>query len=65
VVLHFPVPPLQLGWQRTVLLEVTGYYSVIVFAEGDLQSAAFRGLTDVPAGVACFTLEWLRAGGRD
>ena len=60
VTLRFPAPPPRPGWRRTLLLEATGYYGLIVPAEGQPRPEEFRRLVDEPGGVARFTLEWLR-----
>jgi hypothetical protein len=60
VTLRFPAPPPRPGGRRTLLLEATGYYGVIVPAEGEPRPEEFRRLVEEPGGVAWFTLEWLR-----
>jgi hypothetical protein len=60
VTLRFPAPPPRPGWRRTLLLEATGYYGVIMPAEGEPRPEEFRRLVEEPGGVARFTLEWLR-----
>jgi hypothetical protein len=60
VTLSFPVPRRRPGRERTVLVEATGYYSVIVGAEGEPQREAFRRLVQEPGAVARFALERLR-----
>jgi hypothetical protein len=61
VTLAFPAPPRPPGLDRTVLLEATGYYCVLVPADGEPQPEAFRRLVEQPGGVARFVLA--RAGG--
>lgn len=57
VLLAFDAPPRRPGFHRTVLAEATGYYNVIVPADGDPQREALRRLTDEPGAVARFALE--------
>jgi hypothetical protein len=69
--LVFAAPPPRPGFTRSVLVEATGYYELIMPAEGEPQRAAFRRLVDEPGAVARFVLGSLRddvraatAGGR-
>lgn len=59
VLLAFDAPPERPGFHRTVLAEATGYYNVIVPADGDPQREALRRLIDEPGAVARFALERL------
>jgi hypothetical protein len=64
VTLTFPAPPLRPGRARTVLLEATGYYNLILRADGEPRPEAFRQLVREPGAVARFALERLnRPGG--
>jgi hypothetical protein len=65
VTLVFPAPRLRAGQARTVLVEATGYYNVIVRPEGAPQPELFRRLLEEPGGVARFALEHLRDEGRN
>ncbi len=60
VTLTFAAPPVRRGRERTVLVEATGHYSVIVPADGEPQREAFRRLVDEPGAVARFARERLR-----
>ena len=58
--LAFDAPTSRAGLARTVLVEATGYYNVIMRPEGELQPETFRRLLNEPGGVARFALERLR-----
>jgi hypothetical protein len=58
--LAFDAPPRSPGRERTVLLEATGYYNLLVSADGAPQPDVFRRLVEEPGGVARFALERLR-----
>jgi hypothetical protein len=58
--LLFAAPPPQPGSKRTVLVEATGYYELMVPAVGEPQRAAFRQLIDEPGAVARFVLDSVR-----
>ncbi len=58
--LAFDAPRLRPGRARTVLVEATGYYNVIVRPEGEPRPDVFRRLVAEPGGVARFALERLR-----
>jgi len=60
VSLVFAAPPPRPGFTRSVLIEATGYYELIVPAEGEPQRAAFRRLVEEPGAVARFVLDSLR-----
>ena len=60
VTLVFPAPRRRAGLARTVLVEATGYYNVIVRPEGEPRPEVFRRLLGEPGGVARFALERLR-----
>jgi hypothetical protein len=46
---------------RSVLVEATGYYNVVVPADGEPQREAFRRLVEEPGAVARFALERRRS----
>jgi hypothetical protein len=58
--LVFPAPARRPGWARSVLVEASGYYQLIVRAEGEPRRADFRRLVEEPGGVARFVLDSLR-----
>lgn len=60
VILSFPAPLRQPGLARTVLVEATGYYNVIVGTDGEPRREAFRRLVEEPGAVARFALERMR-----
>lgn len=60
VILRFPAPPREPGLARTVLVEATGYYNVIVGTDGEPRREAFRRLVEEPGAVARFALEGMR-----
>jgi hypothetical protein len=60
VVLRFPAPPPRPGRVRSVLVEATGYYNVVVPADDEPQQEAFRRLLGEPGAVARFALERMR-----
>jgi RNA polymerase sigma factor (sigma-70 family) len=62
VTLAYPAPARRAGRQRTVLVEVTGHYNVMVPADGDPQPEAFRRLVEEPGGFGRFVLDRLRSG---
>jgi hypothetical protein len=64
VTLEFEAPPRRPGLARTVLVEATGYYNVIVHAEGEPQREAFRRLLTEPGAVARFALDRMHERGR-
>jgi hypothetical protein len=61
VTLRFVAPQARTGRARTVLVEATGYYQVIVLAKGEPQREVFRRLVEEPGAVARFALDSLRA----
>ena len=61
VTLRFQAPPRRPERQRTVLVEATGYYNVVVPTEGDPEREVFQRLVEEPGAVARFALERLRA----
>ncbi|HEX9188758.1 MAG TPA: hypothetical protein VGB87_16880 [Vicinamibacteria bacterium] len=65
VVLRFPAPPRRPGRLRSVLVEATGYYNVMVPADGEPQREAFRRLLEEPGAVARFALERMRPRPRE
>ena len=54
--LVFPAPAPRPGSTRSVLVEATGYYELVIPAEGEPQRAAFRRLVEEPGAVARFVL---------
>ena len=62
VTLRFLAPPRRPGRLRSVLVEATGYYNVVVPAEGEPQRLAFRRLVEEEGAVARFALERMRPG---
>ncbi len=60
VTLAFPAPLRRAGRARTVLVEATGYYNVILHPEGEPRPEVFRRLLEEPGAVARFALERLR-----
>jgi hypothetical protein len=63
VELSFPARPRLPGWSRTVLVEATGYYNVIVSGQGEPRPEVFRRLLTEPGAVARFALEQLARPG--
>jgi hypothetical protein len=59
VELDFPAPSSRPGRSRTVLLEATGYYNVIVNGQGAPHPELFRTLLTEPGAVGRFALERL------
>jgi hypothetical protein len=59
--LLFAAPPQEPGLSRSVLVEATGYYDMVVPAQGEPQRAAFRRLVEEPGAVARFVLDSVRA----
>jgi hypothetical protein len=64
VTLVFRAPSRRRGDRRTLLVEATGYYNVMVPASGDPQPAVFLRLVEEPGAFARFALERLRTGPR-
>lgn len=60
VTLAYRAPARRPARQRTVLVEATGHYNVMVPADGEPQPATFRRLVEEPGGFARFALERLR-----
>jgi hypothetical protein len=65
VTLRFLAPPRRPGRLRSILVEATGYYNVVVPAEGEPQRLAFRRLVEEEHAVARFALERMRPGSAD
>ena len=63
VTLRFLAPPRRPGRLRSVLVEATGCYDVVVPAEGEPQRLAFRRLVEEPGGEVHPRAEAPRTGG--
>ena len=59
--LAFAVPPVPEGQERSVVLKVGGYYTILVPAEGQPQQALFDRLVSEPGAFGRYSRELLRA----
>jgi hypothetical protein len=62
--LSFAAPPPKPGWDRSVLLEATGYYLIHVPPGGEPQLELMERLVNEPGAYGRFALGLLRDGGR-
>lgn len=64
VELRFVAPPARDGLRRTVVLEATGWYRILLPAAGEPQTARFDQLLREPDALARFSLERIQAQAR-
>ena len=64
VELRFVAPPARDGLRRTVVLEATGWYRILLPATGEPQTARFDELLREPDALARFSLERIQAQAR-
>jgi hypothetical protein len=62
--LRFVAPPAREGLRRTVVLEATGWYRILLPAAGEPQTARFDQLLNEPDALARFSLERIQAQAR-